>query len=145
VRAPVSVAEFRLFVSALKSEDVVVTNANFSGLSLLCDEFRFESLSERLSAFRQSAVFKEVATMEDSEARLLLSALEERLQQRDADFAALRETEESTAAALTDATVRQNARIEALEDRFQERSQHFQTQEASLEAAVVRLYKMKQR
>jgi hypothetical protein len=34
---------------------------------------------------------------------------------------------------------RQNARIEALEKEFQERSQHFQTQEASLEAEVVRM------
>jgi hypothetical protein len=34
---------------------------------------------------------------------------------------------------------RQNARMEALEQRFQEPSPHFQTQEASLEAAVVRL------
>jgi hypothetical protein len=36
------------------------------------------------------------------------------------------------------ATVPQNARIEALEEQFQGRSQHFQTQETSLEAAVVR-------
>jgi hypothetical protein len=34
---------------------------------------------------------------------------------------------------------RQNARIEALERQFEERSQHFQTQEASLDAAVFRL------
>jgi hypothetical protein len=78
----------------------------------LCDEFRFEALSERLSAFRQSADFKGVATMEDSEARLRLSVLEERLLQRDHDFAALRRTQESTTAALTDAVVRLS-RIEA--------------------------------
>jgi hypothetical protein len=50
--------------------------------------------------------------MEDSEARLRLSALEERLLQRDDEFAALREAQESTAAALTDAVVRLS-RIEA--------------------------------
>jgi hypothetical protein len=112
VRAPVSVEDFRQFVSALEDQDVEVTNANFGGLSLLSDEFRFESLSERLSAFRQSADFKEVSTMEDSEARLRLSALEQRLLQRDDEFAALRQAQESTAAALTDAVVRLS-RIEA--------------------------------
>jgi hypothetical protein len=64
VRAPVSMEDFRQFVSALKDKDVEVTNRNFGGLSLLCDEFRFTALSERLSAFRKSADFKEVATAE---------------------------------------------------------------------------------
>jgi hypothetical protein len=113
VRAPVSIDDFRQFVSVLEDKAVEVTNANFGGLSLLCDEFRFESLSERLSAFRQSPDFK--AMMEDSEARLCLSAQ--------------RQTQKSTTAALTDATVRQNSCIEALETRFQ----------ASLEAMAVRL------
>jgi hypothetical protein len=90
----------------LADKDVEVTNANFDGLSLLCDEFRFAALCERLSAFRQSADFKEVATMGDSEARLRLSVLEERLLQRDHEFAALRQAQESTAAALADAIVR---------------------------------------
>jgi hypothetical protein len=79
-----------------------VTNANFGDLSLLCDEFRFTSLSESLSAFRQSADLK--AAMEDSEAQFPLSVLEEL--QNDSDFAALRQTQESTTAALTDAIVR---------------------------------------
>jgi hypothetical protein len=114
VRAPVSVDDFRQFVWALEGQNVEVTNANIGGLSLLCDEFRFEALSELLSAFRQSAEFRGVVTMKDPEALLRLSALEERLLQRDDDFAA-----------LTDATARQNARIEAME--------------ASLAAAVVRL------
>jgi hypothetical protein len=106
---------------------------------MLCDEFHFESLSERLSAFRQSADFKTFVMMEDSEARQRLSGLEERLLQRDHDIAMLRQTQKSISAALMDAIVRQNARIEALEKWFEERSQHFQTQEASLETAIVRL------
>jgi hypothetical protein len=40
--------------------------------------------------------------MKDSEGRLCLSALEERLLQRDGRFTALRQTQESTAAALPD-------------------------------------------
>jgi hypothetical protein len=113
VRAPVSVEDFRQFVLALEGQDVEVTQANFDGLSLLCKKFRFEILSERLSAFRQFGSFREVTLMEDSEARLRLSALEERLLQRDRDFALLRDdlarqsqTQESTAAVLTAALVR---------------------------------------
>jgi hypothetical protein len=64
VRAPVSVDDFRQFVLALEDQDVEVTNMNFGGLSLLCDEFRFAALSERLSAFRQSPDFKEVVIAE---------------------------------------------------------------------------------
>jgi hypothetical protein len=94
VRAPVSVDDFHLFVSALEDKDVEKTNANFGRLSLLCDEFHFASLSERLSAFWESAEFKEVSVMEDSESRLRLSVLEDRLLQRDDAFAALRQAQE---------------------------------------------------
>jgi hypothetical protein len=86
VRAPVSVDDFRQFVLALEDKDVEVTNANFGALSLLCDEFRFFGLYERLSAFRQPSAFKQVAVVEDSEARLRLSAVEERLLQSDRGF-----------------------------------------------------------
>jgi hypothetical protein len=52
-----------------------VRNANFGGFSVLWDEFRFESLSEPLPAFQQPLDHK--AGMEDFEARLCLSGLEE--------------------------------------------------------------------
>jgi hypothetical protein len=53
VRAAVSVDDFRLFVLALKDNEVEVTNGNFGGLSLLCDEFGFVSLSmTSVSLFR---------------------------------------------------------------------------------------------
>jgi hypothetical protein len=119
VRAPVSVDDFRQFVLALEDKAIEVTNVNFSRLSLLCNEFRFAALSERLSAFRQSADFAEVSAMEDSEARLRLSALEERLLQCDAEFALLQselsrqsQVQESTAVLLTD-TIARLSRIEA--------------------------------
>jgi hypothetical protein len=41
VWTPVSVDGFRQFVLALEEKDVEVTNANISGLFLLCDEFGF--------------------------------------------------------------------------------------------------------
>jgi hypothetical protein len=64
VRAPVSVDDFRPFVSVLKDKDVEVTNANFDGFSLLCEEFRFTALSERLSTFQQSPEFQKVVIAE---------------------------------------------------------------------------------
>jgi hypothetical protein len=110
VRAPVSVDDFRQFIFALEGKDTEVRNVNFGGLSVLCDEFRFNGLSESLSAFQQSASFKGVAAMEASEARLRHSALEERLLQRDYEFALPQcevarqsQAQESMAAALTDA------------------------------------------
>jgi hypothetical protein len=108
-----SVDDFRQFVSALEDKDVEMTNANFGDLSLLYDEFLFAALSERLSAFRQSADFTEAAAMQDSEVRLSLSALEERLLQRDSEFtlsqgklAQQSQAQESMAAALMDAIIR---------------------------------------
>jgi hypothetical protein len=61
VRAAVSVDDFCHLVLALEDKSVEVTNANFGSLSLLCDEFGFVVLSERLSVFRQSADIKEFA------------------------------------------------------------------------------------
>jgi hypothetical protein len=78
MRAPVSVDGFRQFVSVLAERVVEVTTVNFGG--------GFMALSERFSAFRQFPISKKVVTMEDSEGRLRLSALEERLQQRDDEF-----------------------------------------------------------
>jgi hypothetical protein len=52
---------------------------------------------------------KELATTEDSEVRLRLSGLEERLLQRNHDFAGLRQTQESTTAALTAAVADRGA------------------------------------
>jgi hypothetical protein len=119
VRAAVSVRDFRLFVFALEDKNVEVTRTNFHGLSLLCDEFGFVSLSERLCTFRQSTDFPEMAVVEDAEARLRLSALEELALRRNNEFGSLRcellrqsQAQESTAVALTASLVRLS-RIEA--------------------------------
>jgi hypothetical protein len=76
------------------------------GLSRLCEEFHFGELGERLSQFRESCGLKESVTLKDLEARKRLLALEERMQQRDCEIAALQS----------------------------ELSQHFQAQELSSEA-----------
>jgi hypothetical protein len=62
VRSPVSLADFRDFVSALEDNAVKITNRNFKGLSPLCDEFGFGDFA---------------------------AALEERMQQRDHEIASL--------------------------------------------------------
>jgi hypothetical protein len=59
----------------LETKYVEVRNAKFGEFSLLGDEFRFESLSEPLTAFQQSLDLE--AGMEDFSARLCLSVLEE--------------------------------------------------------------------
>jgi hypothetical protein len=80
----------RTFVSALEGATVTINNGNFQALSELCEEFHFRELAERLSQFRESDGFQEDGPQKDLEARKRLSALEERIQQRDCDIAALR-------------------------------------------------------
>jgi hypothetical protein len=75
LKSQLSVSDFREFVSALDCTTVKVTNNNFKGLLQLCDEFHFRDLSVQLSQFRKSRDFEEDA--------VLLSALEERVQQHD--------------------------------------------------------------
>jgi hypothetical protein len=89
VSSEVSLADFRAFVSALEGKTVTIRNGNFRGLTRLCDEFHFRDLAAQLSQFRKSNDFKEDETLEDLEARKRLTALEERMQQRDQEVAAL--------------------------------------------------------
>jgi hypothetical protein len=78
LKSSISVADFRQFVSALEGDAVAITSKNIGGLSLPCDEFGFEELAMQLSKFRRSPAFKEGPMMEGTEARMWLSALEER-------------------------------------------------------------------
>jgi hypothetical protein len=55
VRSLASLDVFRQFVEAIEGKAVKVTNQTVSGLSQLCVEFGFRSLSSTLSAFRNSA------------------------------------------------------------------------------------------
>jgi hypothetical protein len=81
LKSHVSLMVFREFVSALGGRFVTITNDNFRGLSELCDEFRFRELAVALAQFRDSDNFKEGETVKDSEARMGVSELEERMQQ----------------------------------------------------------------
>jgi hypothetical protein len=90
VRSKVSQRDFRTFVSALEGASVPLTKDNLGGLTRLCEEFQFGELTERLSQFRESEHFKEDVTLKDLEAQKRLSALEERMPQRDCEIATLR-------------------------------------------------------
>jgi hypothetical protein len=85
VKSDVPFEVFREFLSLLDDGAVEISNANFAGLSLLCTEFGFESLSLRLLGFRSSAAF--AGQSGDSETRI--ARLEERALARDRSAAAL--------------------------------------------------------
>jgi hypothetical protein len=84
-------SDFRTFVSALEGKSVAITKDNMGGLSRLCEEFEFGELAGRLSEFRESDELKEDVRLKDLEARKRLSALEERMQQRNSEIVALRQ------------------------------------------------------
>jgi hypothetical protein len=77
------------FLSALQGNAITITRNNLMGLSFLCEELGFGDLTAQLSQFRNCDDFKKEPTMEDSEARMRLSAVEERMQHCDRKFAAL--------------------------------------------------------
>jgi archaellum component FlaC len=121
VTSQVLLSDFQEFISALEGASVRITNKNFGGLSLLCDEFRFRDLARQLSEFRESGEFKEEAATEDSGARKRISALEERMHQRDQEIGVLQsklsrqaEAHESAIEALLGRVGRLEAEVMAL-------------------------------
>jgi hypothetical protein len=89
VMSKVTLRDFRTFVSALEGASVPITNDNLGRLSRLCEEFHFAALAERISQFRESDDLKEDVTLKHLQARGRLSALEERMRQRDCEISAL--------------------------------------------------------
>jgi uncharacterized coiled-coil protein SlyX len=81
VESPIPVSVFRAFLSALTGGAVEMTSANWAPLSLLSEEFGFDSLSASLSAFRPP--------VQDEEARSRITDLEERALGRAREIAAL--------------------------------------------------------
>jgi hypothetical protein len=90
VRSKVSLSDIRTFVTALEGASVPITKDNMGELTRPWDEFHFGELGERLSQFRESDEFKADEMLKDLEARKRLLAMEERMQQRDREIAALR-------------------------------------------------------
>jgi hypothetical protein len=59
LKSRVLLEAFQDFVAALEDKAVTITVYNLSGLSRLCDEFRFSGLATELSQFRDSEAFQE--------------------------------------------------------------------------------------
>jgi hypothetical protein len=64
VRSSVKLAIFQDFVSAIEGKVVQITNDNVSGLELLCTEFGFQTLADKVSEFKASPAFR--ASVESS-------------------------------------------------------------------------------
>jgi hypothetical protein len=89
VQSGVSADVLRLFLSAVEGETIELTNEYIEELSVLCEEFQFRSLSQRVEAFKNTPTYR-------------LARLEERFSRLEAEVAALRLTAETQpASALT--------------------------------------------
>jgi hypothetical protein len=88
LKSLVPLSDFHDFVSALDGAEIAINNNNFRALSRLCEEFGFAEFSARVSEFRNSSEFKEIPMLEDSEVRVLLSALEVRIRQFETQMSA---------------------------------------------------------
>jgi hypothetical protein len=65
VHSTVTPEIFREFVASLEDKPVQITNANFSGLCCLSDEFGDIVLAAKLADFRQSPDFLDLSEMND--------------------------------------------------------------------------------
>jgi hypothetical protein len=87
VESPIPTEVFRAFVSALTGGAVAITAANWAPLSLLSEEFGFDSLAADLSAFRPHPRVQAMPTVADGDARSRIASLEERALGRDREIA----------------------------------------------------------
>jgi hypothetical protein len=117
----VTLSDIRTFVTALEGASVSITKDNIGGLTRLCEEFRFGTLSARLSQFCESEELKEDVTHKDLEGRKRLLGLEERMQQRECEIVALRtelsrhlQAQESSSELLLGRVARLEAEVLAL-------------------------------
>jgi DNA mismatch repair ATPase MutS len=77
----------RLFISAVHGEAIELTNENIDGLSTLCNEFQFLSLSGHLEVFKNTRIYQLEQRFNALKAKL--QSLEERMQQHDGGIRAL--------------------------------------------------------
>jgi hypothetical protein len=89
----VSFSDFVEFVSELEDKHVQITRDNVRGLSLLCDEFRFQAFSRRISKSHKASNLMKSAPMEDSEARMRIAVLEEQVAQLQQAVALLQQSQ----------------------------------------------------
>jgi hypothetical protein len=78
IRSSVPLSIFLQFVLALNGNTLTITDSNLVGLSLLCEEFGFETLGAQLLEFKQS---RKQNGIEDTEVRTRITTIEEQLRQ----------------------------------------------------------------
>jgi hypothetical protein len=65
INSTVTSEVFQQFVVSLDDKPIEITNANFMGLSRLCEEFGYEDLTAKLSQFRESGDFLDFSGIEN--------------------------------------------------------------------------------
>jgi hypothetical protein len=126
VRSRVSVANFEIFVGAIKGVGPEITEENIFDLYALCSEFTFSELSAKLSAFPLRNSFP------DRDARQDIAALRNDAQRQERDFVALHRE----VSALRDEQELQSRDVQSLRT---EMSNFFDQQRGFLRAALSRL------
>jgi hypothetical protein len=80
VQSTIPLSIFQQFVSAFENNRVDITDTNFTGLQLLCEEFGFDELSAKLSKFFQPLKGPQRCQIESSLTRMRSSLLSESFQ-----------------------------------------------------------------
>jgi hypothetical protein len=83
VQSPVSFDSLRLFLDAIKGDDIPLELESLSDLDLLCDEFGFQQLKERITTRRQSLR----STISDDFAVATLATLSRQITEQAQQFA----------------------------------------------------------
>jgi hypothetical protein len=145
VESPIPASVFRGFVTGLEGGAVEITAANWAPLSLVSDEFGFDSLSADLSAFRPHPPVQAMPAVADGEARSRITDLEERALGRDREIAALQADLVSSAAnlaRLSSAVESIRAALETAESRTSAKAAELELGQSRLQSESARLSKM---
>jgi hypothetical protein len=151
VESPIPAEVFRAFVSALNGRAVEITAANWASLSLLSEEFGFDSLAGDLTAFRPGPPVQAMPVIVYGDVRLRIADLEDRvlgwdreiralavrLSRWEANLGRLSSAVESLRAALETAESRTSAKATELElghSRLQSESERLSSALESLRA-----------
>jgi hypothetical protein len=142
VESPILAEVFRAFVSALEGGAVEITSANWAPLSLLSEEFGFDSLAADLSAFRRRPTVQAMLAVADGDAQSRLASLEARALGRDREIAALQAglvSSDAKIARLSSAVESLRAALETAEIRTSAKAAELDLGHSRLQSESVRL------
>jgi len=112
VRSPASLAVVREFIAAIDGSFPEINSSNISELTLLCDEFGFQALKEKLTEFSSKCVFI------DSDLRIMIQTLEDQLLQVQRQLCALSHRRPDPICADSSSTAEVAKRLSKLESEF---------------------------